>query len=137
MKILTKNIGIEGYGGSIDEYKGAGGYTALAKALKEMRPEEITEEVIKSGLRGRGGAGFPAGRKWTFLLKENDKPVYLICNADEGEPGTFKDRLIMEKDPHMMLEGMIISSCAIKSNTAYIYISGVNLFAEPNDWKAL
>ena len=124
MKILTKNIDRDAYGGSIGEYKDAGGYTALTKALKQMRPEEITGEVIKSGLRGRGGAGFPTGRKWTFLPKESDKPVYLICNADEGEPGTFKDKLIMEKDPHLVLEGMIISSYAIKANTAYIYIRG-------------
>ena len=89
-----------------------------------MTPEEIVEEVKKSGIRGRGGAGFPTGVKWGFIPKNTDKPIYLICNADEGEPGTFKDRVIIEKDPHLLLEGIIITSYAIKSHQAYIYIRG-------------
>ena len=79
-----------------------------------MTPEEVTDEVIKSGLRGRGGAGFPTGRKWSFLPKGINKPVYLCVNADESEPGTFKDRELMEKDPHMVIEGTLIAAYAIK-----------------------
>jgi len=124
MKILLKNIEEPDYTGSIQDYRRKGGYTAVSKAIKEMTPEEIVEEVKKSGIRGRGGAGFPAGVKWGFLPKNTDKPIYLICNADEGEPGTFKDRIIIEKDPHLLLEGIIITSYAIKSHQAYIYIRG-------------
>jgi len=124
MKILLKNIEEPDYTGSIQDYMRKGGYTAISKAIKEMTPEEIVEEVKKSGLRGRGGAGFPTGVKWGFIPKNTDKPIYLICNADEGEPGTFKDRVIIEKDPHLLLEGIIITSYAIKSHQAYIYIRG-------------
>lgn len=105
-------------------YKEIGGYQALEKALKTMNPAEVTKEVIDSGLRGRGGAGFPTGKKWSFIDKKSGKPCYLICNADESEPGTFKDRYLMERNPHMLLEGMIISSYALGANTAYIYIRG-------------
>lgn len=108
----------------LDVYMKHGGYTALRKALKEMTPEQITQEVIDSGLRGRGGAGFPAGRKWSFLPKNSDKPVYLTVNADESEPGTFKDRELMLKHPHMVIEGTIITSFAIKCHHAFIYIRG-------------
>jgi NADH-quinone oxidoreductase subunit F len=124
MKILTKNIEKSSYSGSIQDYIKEGGYTAIEKALKRMSPEEVVEEVKKSELRGRGGAGFPTGRKWGFIPKNADKPIYLICNADEGEPGTFKDRVIIEKDPHLLLEGIIISAYAIKSHKAYVYIRG-------------
>ena len=124
MKILLKNIEESDYTGSIQDYRRKGGYTAVSMAIKEMTPEEIVEEVKKSGIRGRGGAGFPAGVKWGFLPKNTDKPIYLICNADEGEPGTFKDRIIIERDPHLLLEGIIITSYAIKSHQAYIYIRG-------------
>jgi NADH-quinone oxidoreductase subunit F len=89
-----------------------------------MTPEEVTEEVKKSGLRGRGGAGFPCGLKWTFMPKDTERPKYLICNADESEPGTFKDRIILEKDPHMMLEGCLISAYAMQAKTTFIYIRG-------------
>ena len=109
---------------SIAVYRESGGYKALAKALKEMKPDEIIEEVKKSGVRGRGGAGFPAGLKWGFVPKESDKPKYLCCNADEGEPGTFKDRVLIERDPHQLIEGIIISCFAIGIHTAYIYIRG-------------
>ena len=124
MKILLKNIEEPDYTGSIQDYMRKGGYTAISKAIKEMTPEEIVEEVKKSGLRGRGGAGFPTGVKWGFIPKNTDKSIYLICNADEGEPGTFKDRVIIERDPHLLLEGIIITSYAIKSHQAYIYIRG-------------
>jgi NADH-quinone oxidoreductase subunit F len=89
-----------------------------------MTPDEVTEEVKKSGLRGRGGAGFPTGMKWSFIDKKSDKPHYLICNADEGEPGTFKDRFFMQHNPHALIEGMITSSYALGVHTAYIYIRG-------------
>jgi NADH-quinone oxidoreductase subunit F len=109
-------------------YRAAGGYDGLAKALK-MQPEEVIEEVKKSGLRGRGGAGFPCGTKWSFIPKGNDKPKYLVCNADESEPGTFKDRLLMEKDPHQLIEGCAICCRAVGANTCYIYIRGEYTFA--------
>ena len=108
---------------SLSFYKKAGGYTALKLALK-MKPEDVIEEVKSSNLRGRGGAGFSAGLKWTFIPKDTEKPKYLINNADESEPGTFKDRLLINKAPHQMLEGMIIASYAINCNTAFIYIRG-------------
>ncbi len=107
---------------NLDGYKKHGGYAVLAKALK-MDPKAITEEVKASGLRGRGGAGFPTGTKWSFL-PANGEPRYLLCNADEGEPGTFKDRLMMERAPHQLIEGMIISAFAINSKKSYIYIRG-------------
>ncbi|HMZ88427.1 MAG TPA: NADH-quinone oxidoreductase subunit NuoF [Chitinophagales bacterium] len=113
---------------TIDGYIKYGGYRALEKALKSMTPDEVTEEVKKSGLRGRGGAGFPTGMKWSFLDKSTDKPRYLLCNADESEPGTFKDRLLMEKIPHLLVEGMIVSSYALGCRTSYIYIRGEYMF---------
>ncbi|NIT14157.1 MAG: NADH-quinone oxidoreductase subunit F, partial [Candidatus Dadabacteria bacterium] len=108
---------------TLQSYLSSGGYTALAKALK-MDPEEIIEIIKKSGLRGRGGAGFPTGIKWGFIPRDTNKPVYLCCNADESEPGSFKDREIMERDPHQMLEGIAIACYAIGSHKAYIYIRG-------------
>ncbi len=104
-------------------YKSRGGYQGLA-AARRLDPEEIIQRVKDSGLRGRGGAGFPTGRKWEFLAKETGQPVYLICNADEGEPGTFKDRVIMQYDPHLLLEGMAIAARAIGAQKAFIYIRG-------------
>ncbi len=100
-----------------------GGYAAVEKAL-QMQPEDIVEEVKKSGLRGRGGAGFPTGMKWSFIAKPEGVPRHLVCNADESEPGTFKDRYLMEFLPHLFIEGMIISSYALGSNVSYIYIRG-------------
>jgi NADH-quinone oxidoreductase subunit F len=108
---------------SIGAYLAAGGYEGWRKALMTT-PEAVTKEVIDSELRGRGGAGFPTGRKWTFVPKDHPGPRYLVCNADESEPGTFKDRELMEHDPHQVLEGVAIASYAIKANTAYIYIRG-------------
>ena len=121
-KILTKNIETED-SHRISVYMESGGYDAWKKVLKGMSPEEVVETVKDSGLRGRGGAGFPAGVKWSFVPKV-DKPKYLVCNADESEPGTFKDRLLLEKDPHMMLEGILIAAFAIEANTAFVYIRG-------------
>jgi NADH-quinone oxidoreductase subunit F len=109
---------------TLDVYRSKGGYASVEKALKKMTPEDIVEEVKKSGLRGRGGAGFPTGMKWSFLAKPEGVPRYLVCNADESEPGTFKDRYLMERNPHLLIEGMITSSFALGANTSYIYIRG-------------
>ena len=109
---------------TLEGYRGNGGYQALEKALKEMKPDDVTEEVVKSGLRGRGGAGFPTGRKWKFVPKGNEKPKYIAVNADESEPGTCKDRVIMEQDPHQMLEGTLLAAYAVGATTAYVYIRG-------------
>ncbi len=108
----------------IDTYIKNGGYRALPKALKEYSPPDLIEMVKKSGLRGRGGAGFPTGLKWGFVPKDSPKPRFLLCNADEGEPGTFKDRWLIEKDPHQLIEGIIISSYAIGAHRSFIYIRG-------------
>ncbi len=107
-----------------DEYVADGGYRAAEKALKTMTPEEVIQEVTNANLRGLGGAGFPTGRKWSFVPKNSEKPVFLVANADEGEPGTFKDRYLMERDPHALIEGMIISAFAIGSHKGYVYIRG-------------
>src|SRR5216684_3802399 len=121
-KLLLDKVHIEGIK-NFDVYRREGGYKSVEKALK-MDPNDIVEEVKKSGLRGRGGAGFPTGMKWGFLAKPEGVPRYLVCNADESEPGTFKDRYLMEFIPHLLLEGLIISSYAIGSNRTYIYIRG-------------
>lgn len=121
-KLLLKDAHIEGIR-FYDTYRKQGGYDAVETALK-MTPEAIVEEVKTSGLRGRGGAGFPTGLKWSFLAKPEGVPRYLVVNADESEPGTFKDRYLMEFLPHLLIEGMIISSFALGANTAYIYIRG-------------
>ena len=105
-------------------YTADGGYRAARKVLTSMTPEQVIDEVSKANLRGLGGAGFPAGKKWSFIPMETTKPRYLVVNADEGEPGTFKDRYIMERDPHALLEGMIIAAYAIDSHKAYVYIRG-------------
>ena len=105
-------------------YTADGGYRAAKKVLTSMTPEQVIDEVSTANLRGLGGAGFPAGKKWSFIPKETTKPKYLVVNADEGEPGTFKDRYIMERDPHALLEGMIIAAYAIDSHKAYVYVRG-------------
>ena len=120
--VLLKNRGVEN-AKSIKVYKKNGGYQALAKA-RSMAPADIINEVKISAIRGRGGAGFPTGVKWGFLAKNTGKPIYLVCNADEGEPGTFKDRQIMEYDPHLLVEGMAISALALGCKLAFIYIRG-------------
>jgi NADH-quinone oxidoreductase subunit F len=109
---------------SIDVYLQTDGYKALEKAVKEMTPEQVIDEVKKSNLRGRGGAGFPTGMKWSFVPKDIPKPKYVICNADESEPGTCKDRPLMEHDPHQLIEGVTIAGRAIGSQRGYIYIRG-------------
>lgn len=109
---------------TLEVYRAHGGYASVEKALKSMTPDQVTDEVKKSGLRGRGGAGFPTGLKWSFLAKPEGVPRYLVCNADESEPGTFKDRYLMEKIPHALIEGMITSSYALGANQSYIYIRG-------------
>jgi len=106
----------------INDYIAAGGYQAAARALKNMKPDEIIEAVSESGLRGRGGGGFPAGRKWRSCASVDDYPRYVICNGDEGDPGAFMDRAIMEGDPHSVLEGMIICAYAVGSHAGYIYV---------------
>lgn len=106
----------------IDEYIARGGYTALVKALTEMTPEQIIEQIKESGLRGRGGAGFPTGKKWELVAKAKGTPKYLVCNADEGDPGAFMDRSIIESDPHSVLEGMIIGARATGASHGYVYI---------------
>jgi NADH-quinone oxidoreductase subunit F len=121
-KLLLDKAHIEGIR-YYDTYRNNGGYAAQEKAFK-MTPADVIEEVKKSGLRGRGGAGFPTGLKWSFLARPEGVPRYLVCNADESEPGTFKDRYLMEFLPHLFIEGLVISSYALGANTCYIYIRG-------------
>jgi len=121
-KLLLKNIDVEGIK-TFEVFRKHGGYTAAEKALT-MTPDEILEEVKTSGLRGRGGAGFPTGMKWSFLAKPEGVPRYLVVNADESEPGTFKDRFLMEYIPHQLIEGILISSFCLGANVSYIYIRG-------------
>src|ERR1700719_3402233 len=122
-RIIFKNIDRPDWTNDIGCYLRDGGYEDLKKAVKMSRTD-IVNEVKTSGLRGRGGAGFPCGVKWSFIKPDEKKPVYLICNADESEPGTFKDRYIIHQDPHQLLEGMIISCYAVNARLAYIYIRG-------------
>lgn len=121
-KILTRNLNFDDQS-EIGAYEKRGGYQAIRKAL-QMAPEKVTEEVKASGLRGRGGAGFPTGVKWGFVPKNTGKPIYLLNNADESEPGTFKDRALMERDPHLCIEGTMIGAWALQSNWACFYIRG-------------
>ncbi|MFR7989753.1 MAG: NAD(P)H-dependent oxidoreductase subunit E, partial [Anaerovoracaceae bacterium] len=106
----------------IQEYLSIGGYQALARVLFDMQPEEVIEEITKSGLRGRGGAGFPTGKKWSQVARQEEKKRYVVCNGDEGDPGAFMDRSIMEGDPHKMIEGMIIAAYAVSADEGYIYV---------------
>ncbi|HOT97143.1 MAG TPA: NADH-quinone oxidoreductase subunit NuoF [bacterium] len=123
LRVVLKNAGVIDPE-SIEEYIAHDGYEALGKALTGMKPEEVMEEVKKSGLQGRGGAFFPTGLKWSFAAKEKSDIKYIICNADEGEPGTFKDRLILEGDPHAVIEGMALAGYAVGACQGYIYIRG-------------
>jgi NADH-quinone oxidoreductase subunit F len=125
--LLSRNFGVKD-SHTLEVYKQSGGYKALDKALKQMTPAEIIEEVKTSNLRGRGGAGFPAGLKWSFMPKESKAEKSLVVNADEGEPGTFKDRAVMEKDPHMLLEGIAIAGYALGVKKAYVYVRGEFVF---------
>ncbi len=122
-KVLTRNWGKPG-SNTIDGAIANGGYKAAEKAVKELDAKFIIEEVKKSGLRGRGGAGFPTGMKWSFVPQDTGKPIYLCVNADESEPGTFKDRYVLENDPHMLIEGIIIASKALNCHHAFVYIRG-------------
>ena len=122
---------------SIDEYIAVNGYEALGKALTAHKPEEIIDMVKTSGLRGRGGAGFPTGLKWSFTAPLKNTPKYIVCNADEGEPGTFKDRLIMEGDPHKLIEGMAIAAYAIGAEKGFIYIRGEYALSISRTQKAI
>lgn len=122
-KLLLTHIDVPGIN-TFDVYRQKGGYASVEKALKTMSPDDVLEEVKKSGLRGRGGAGFPTGLKWSFLAKPEGVPRYLVCNADESEPGTFKDRYLMTHVPHALIEGMIVSSYALGAHTSYIYVRG-------------
>jgi NADH-quinone oxidoreductase subunit F len=122
-KLLLEHINVPGIN-TLDVYRQKGGYRAVEKALKTLTPYEVVEEVKKSGLRGRGGAGFPTGMKWSFLAKPEGVARYLVCNADESEPGTFKDRYLMTHIPHALIEGMIVASFALGAKTSYIYVRG-------------
>jgi len=121
LKIVLKNCGnIDPE--KIEEYIGSGGYEALGKVLSEMTSEEVIQEIKDSGLRGRGGAGFPAGKKWEFVYKAESKEKFVICNADEGDPGAFMDRAVLEGDPHTVIEGMSIAAYAVGAEKGYIYV---------------
>lgn len=126
-KILLQNIDTPELA-SFEVYRRFGGYAAVEKVLKDFTPDQVTTEVTKSGMRGRGGAGFPTGMKWGFIDKKSDKPRYLVCNFDESEPGTFKDRHIGTLNPHQLIEGMILGSYALCAKNAYIYIRGELLY---------
>ena len=121
--LLFADIDTPGLAG-IDVYRKGGGYTALAEVIGKQSPDECIEIVKQSGLRGRGGAGFPTGLKWSFVPKQSPKPRFIVCNADESEPGTFKDRELMEKNPHLLIEGMILAGYAIGSHVGYLYLRG-------------
>ena len=129
---LTKDIKPDGGMLTLKEYEQAGGYQAVRKALRGMTPKVVVDTVTKSNLRGRGGAGFPTGPKWSFVPmgKEAPHPKYLVANADEMEPGTFKDRLLLEGNPHQLIEGMIISAYAIQADIAYIFLRWAYKLAE-------
>jgi len=122
-QLLLEHIKVPGIN-TFEVYRQKGGYRAVEKAIQTMSSSDVVEEVKTSGLRGRGGAGFPTGMKWSFLAKPEGVPRYLVCNADESEPGTFKDRYLMTYIPHLLIEGMIISSYALGANTSYIYVRG-------------
>src|SRR5438094_8247575 len=113
---------------TIDGYERAGGYRALRTAL-DMDPADVIEEVKASGLRGRGGAGFPTGQKWAFVPQDTGKPTYLVVNFDESEPGTFNNRELVERDPHQLIEGIVIGAYAIRSHTAFVYTRGEFLYS--------
>jgi bidirectional [NiFe] hydrogenase diaphorase subunit len=120
-KIVLENMG-KINAESIEEYIAAGGYEALAKAVTEMKPEELIGEIRKAGLRGRGGAGYPTGLKWDIVRKSVSEQKYVVCNADEGDPGAFMDRSVLEGDPHRVLEGMAMAGYAVGANQGYVYV---------------
>src|SRR2546421_2864164 len=122
VKVLSRRFGLPN-SASIDTYLATDGYKAFQKALG-MKPEEIIEEVKLSNLRGRGGAGFPTGMKWSFVPRTSPKPKYIVVNADESEPGTCKDRVLIENDPHQLIEGMLIAALSVDAHAGYIYVRG-------------
>ena len=126
-KLLLRNIELPD-SHTLAVYQSQGGYRSWEKVVREMQPAQLIDEIKASGLRGRGGAGFPTGMKWSFVPRESPKPKYLVCNADESEPGTFKDRLLIEKDPHATIEGTLMAAYAISSHMAFIYIRGEMAF---------
>jgi NADH-quinone oxidoreductase subunit F len=136
-KPLTGNMRADGQALDRGAYERAGGYGALRKALQGMTPEAVTEEVKSSNLRGRGGAGFPTGLKWTFVPKDSPHPRYLVANADEMEPGTFKDRVLLEGDPHQLIEGMVLAGYATGCDIAYIFLRGEYKLAAARLAKAI
>src|SRR5687768_4465941 len=123
-------------GWTLAAYESAGGYRAAAKVLGMTR-DAVVEEVKKAHIRGRGGAGFDCGMKWSFMPKPSDKPHYLVVNADEGEPGTFKDRTIMEKNPHSLIEGCIIGCFGVGAHSAYIYVRDELHLSKERLWGAI
>ena len=129
-RIALKNCGVINPE-NIDEYIAFDGYKALEKVLKEMSQDEVIKEVTDSGLRGRGGAGFPTGKKWSFVKVEDAKQKYVVCNADEGDPGAFMDRSILEGDPHSVIESMIIAGYAVGADKGYIYVRAEYPIAVP------
>src|SRR6188472_4146285 len=135
-KLLLDKINVENIR-LYDVYRSEGGYSSVEKALKTMTPDQVTDEVKKSGLRGRGGAGFPTGMNWGFLAKPAGVPRYLVVNADESEPGTFKDRFLMEFIPHLLIEGIITSSFALGANLSYIYIRGEYMWVYKSSERAI
>lgn len=136
VRIVLRNVGVIDPK-SIDQYIARDGYFALHKALFEMTPQQVIQTIKESGLRGRGGAGFPTGLKWEFTAKAQADQKYVVCNADEGEPGTFKDRLIMEGDPHSVIEAMIICGYAVGATKGYVYIRGEYYGSVENVQKAI
>jgi NADH-quinone oxidoreductase subunit F len=135
-KILTRNLHVPNLK-CVDVYMSLGGYQALQRVLKDFTPAQVAETVKKSGLRGRGGAGFPTGMKWGFVPKNSGKPVYLCVNGDESEPGTFKDRVIIDNDPHQLIEGTIISAYALDCHQAFIFLRGEFAYGAKVVQKAL
>ncbi|GEM47994.1 NADH-quinone oxidoreductase subunit NuoF [Deinococcus cellulosilyticus] len=132
---LYARVGKEG-SYTIDSYKEDGGYTSLKRAF-QIGPDAIIDEMKKSGLRGRGGAGFPTGMKWSFMPLKDGRQHYIICNADESEPGSFKDRYLLTEDPHQLIEGMIIAGYAMRASVGYIYIRGEYVLAAERMWAAI
>ena len=138
-KPLTQEIPPDGQALGLQGYERSGGYQGLRKALREMTPQSVQEEVKSSGLRGRGGAGFPTGLKWSFTPMGADapRPKYVIANADEMEPGTFKDRYLMEGNPHQLIDGLILAAYANQADVAFIFIRGEYKLAQERLAKAI
>ncbi len=130
--VLLEAVGVPD-GHTLASYLARGGYTPLKRLLAEKKPADVVDLVKASGLRGRGGAGFSTGLKWTFLPKDHTGPIYLCINADESEPGTFNNRILMEDDPHQVIEGIILSAFATRASTAYIYLR----YEYPRSWDRL